>query len=584
MSEPRIEADNSSLLAATAELCRLFAQDDSEKANLAAVELLKNFLKAEAAALFYMNGRKEYRFCMAGAEFPIGLSEARWKESIGPARESHGVSRFGPWSLPGFGGPLPYWVSVELYASEGNVGFVLLGRSSGPWEAGDGHALAAIAATISPIVGVRIERERSDYVRRQAEIQLADNERRLRAFFEDSRDMIYTADAADIVTSINAAGLGLTGRSAKDEILGRPFASLALNAGDREFFLSRIRDEGYVVDYEIVLVRQDGTAIFCLETAHTLRGLSGEIIELQGIVKDISDRIRNEGELWKANLELAEANLKLQQTQVLLVQQEKMASIGQLAAGIAHEINNPVGFLKSNQATLERYTSRIREAWNEARKAAGPAMAGIEKRLDLEYVFSEFDDIFAESAEGFSRIMRIVGNLKNFSRTDQNADFELYDLNGGIESTLVVARNEIKYIADVQKDFGDLPRIMAKGGEINQVILNLLVNAAQAIESQKRAEKGRIDIRTAVQGDKVAVRISDDGPGIPEAIRTRIFDPFFTTKEPGKGTGLGLSISYDIVVTKHGGRLSVEPAPDGGTAFLVELPIAGPPSLQVSTV
>ncbi len=173
--------------------------------------------------------------------------------------------------------------------------------------------------------------------------------------------------------------------------------------------------------------------------------------------------------------------------------------------------------------------------------------------------------------------MRIVGNLKNFSRTDQGAEFELYDVNEGIASTLVVARNEIKYVAETRETLGDLPRIMARGGEINQVILNILVNAAQAIESQKRTEKGLIEIETRLEGEWVRIVIRDDGPGIPDGNLTRVFDPFFTTKEPGKGTGLGLSISYDIVVTKHGGRLSAESEPGKGSSFIIELPIEGPP-------
>jgi two-component system NtrC family sensor kinase len=564
-------------LEATAELCRLFAHDASEKANIAAVEVLKRYFGAESAALFYVNGRREYRFCLAGTGFPIGLREDRWRECVGPVMGDRSVARFGPWALPGFGAPLPYWILTKLYSSESDVGYVLLGRSSLPWDDEEERSLASISSTIAPIVGVRIEREREEFVRHQAEVLLANNEKRLRAFFEDSRDMIYTANAEDVLTTINAAGLALTGRAEKHEVLGHPFGALALNAADRDYFLRRIKEEGYVEDYEIVLVKKDGSTVFCLETAHTLKGPKGEILEVQGIVKDISERIRNEGELWKANLELAETNIKLQATQVLMVQQEKLASIGQLAAGIAHEINNPVGFLKSNHVIIEKYTAKIREAWAAAKEAAGPAVEEIEARMDLGFVFSEFDTIFAESAEGFSRIMRIVGNLKNFSRIDQGSEFELYDVNGGIESTLVVARNEIKYVADTKMGFGELPQIRAKGGEINQVILNILVNGAQAIEAQKRPTKGLIEIETSLKGDRVLISIHDDGPGIPEAIRTRIFDPFFTTKEPGKGTGLGLSISYDIIVAKHAGKLSVESGPGEGTTFLIELPVAGPP-------
>jgi len=565
------------LLEAVAELCRLFAQDDSEKANLAAVEVLKSHFGAESAAAFYINGRREYRFCLTGVEFPIGLSEDRWNESVAPFREESGVSRFGPWALPGFGDSLRYWISSELYSAGSRVGYILVGRSSAPWDESDVTALSSIAATIEPIVTVRIERARAEFVRVQAETLLAESERRLRAFVEDSRDMIYTANSDDVVTSINAAGLALTGRSEKHEIVGHPFSGLALNASDREFFLRRIREEGYIEDYEIVLQRGDGSPVFCLESAHSLLGPDGALLELQGIVKDISERIKSEGELWRANLELAETNLKLQHTQALMVQHEKLASIGQLAAGIAHEINNPVGFLKSNHAILEKYASTLRQSWEEARAVAGPAIGEIGTRMELPYIFAQFDAIFAESAEGFSRIARIVGNLKNFSRADQGTECELYDVNEGIESSLVIARNEIKYVAETRESFGDLPRIMARGGELNQVVLNILVNAAQAIEAQKRTDKGLIEIETRRIGEWVRIVIRDDGPGIPESNLTRVFDPFFTTKEPGKGTGLGLSISYDIVVTKHGGRLSAESEPGKGSSFIIELPIAGPP-------
>jgi len=389
--------------------------------------------------------------------------------------------------------------------------------------------------------------------------------------------MIYPADSDDIVTGINAAGLSLLKRSGKAEIIGKPFSSLALDPKDRELLLRTIRKVGYAADYEIVLKRGDGSSVFCLETAYAIRDPSGNIVELQGIVKDISERISSESALWKTNLELADANLKIQRTQTLMIQQEKLASIGQLAAGIAHEINNPLGFLKSNHEMVEKYIHTIREAWEEAKASPRPNLAEIENRFDLQYLFSEFDLILHESDDGFARIMHIVANLKSFSRIEQTADFGLYDVNAGIENTLTVARNEIKYVAEVKEDLGKLPQIRARGSEINQVVLNLLVNAAQAIEAQKRSEKGLIEIRTAEAGDHVLIEICDDGPGIPEELRMRIFDPFFTTKEPGKGTGLGLSISYDIVVSKHGGRLRVDSPTGGGSRFTIELPIAGPP-------
>jgi PAS domain S-box-containing protein len=562
---------------ATSELFRAFASDESETANVEAVGILAGFFAADAAALFYISGSKEHRFCLAGAEFPIALTAERWKECIGWVEGGDGeCRRFGPWEIPGFGPEREAWIGVELYQTSGVVGYIILGRSGRAWSDEETHALAAIARTVAPIVRVRIERERAEFVRNQIEANLAASDRRLRSFFEDSRDMIYSANAADIVTNVNAAGLGLL-RKERHQVVGHPFSSLAMNRQDREPLLRRIREDGFASDYEIILARSDGEMLFCLETSHGIRGPDGEIVEIQGIIKDISERIKDEREMWKTNLELAEANMKLQQTQSIMVQQEKLASIGQLAAGVAHEINNPLGFLKSNHATLEKYARTLVAAWRELREAAPQAAAEVEGRHGLAGIFEDLEPMFAESEDGFARIVSIVGNLKNFSRAERSQDTAPYDVNAGIESTLVVAWNEIKYVADVEKDFGALPQIQACGGEINQVVLNILVNAAQAIKSQGRSKKGRISIATRQRGDRVAITISDDGPGIPKAILSKVFDPFFTTKEPGSGTGLGLSISYDIVVAKHGGSISVSSEPGEGTAFVVELPIAGPP-------
>jgi PAS domain S-box-containing protein len=565
----------------TADLYRIYALDESEKADSAAVDALARACGDGDAggcvvALFHVSGRGEHRLCRSESEFPVTVSASAWENSVNAIRDDSFVSRFGPWALPGAVGYMNHWISAGLRHSGAGLGHLVIGRSLAPWTDDEELFLVSIAHTIEPIIGARVERERKDSTRGQAGLAPSRSEERFRAFFEDSRDMVYTTDAEDIITTVNAAGLILTGRSTKSELLGHPFADQVHNPVDRAFFLQRIRDAGYVVDYEIMLVRKNGSAVFGLESAHALRGPQGEIVEVQGIIKDISERIRYEGELWKVNLDLAETNFKLRQSQVLIVEREKLASIGQIAAGVAHEINNPVGFLKSNHLMLAKYTSKIQEAWEAARILVGPVIEEIEAKMDLGFIFSEFDTIFAESDEGFSRIMRIVGNLKSFSRIDRSEELEIYDVNGGIESTLIVAQNEIKYVADTKIDLGDLPRIKARGGEINQVVLNLLVNSAQAIESQKRKEKGLIGIETRLQGDMVRIVIRDDGPGVPESLRKRIFDPFFTTKEAGKGTGLGLSISYDIIVTKHSGKLTVESGIGKGTAFVIELPVAGP--------
>ena len=334
------------MLATTVELYRLFALDESEKVHVAVADVLASGFGAEAAVFLFRDGRREFRLCLNGKDSPIHALKAHWEEIAVRSPKVQGVSKFGPWGIPGMINPLDHWMSVQLNSKKRNIGYLLIGRFKVPWENDDTLALESIAHSIEPIIDARIEREREAFIRSHVDFIPSKSERRFQAFFEDTRDMVYTANSEDIMTTVNQAGLTLTGRTEKHELLGHPFSSLALNSADREFFLHRIFLEGNVADYEIVLVKKDGNTAFCLETAHALRGQSGEIVEVQGIIKDISERIRHEGELWKTNLELAEANLKLKQAQVSMVSREKMASIGQLSAGIAHEINNPVGFLK----------------------------------------------------------------------------------------------------------------------------------------------------------------------------------------------------------------------------------------------
>jgi signal transduction histidine kinase len=195
------------------------------------------------------------------------------------------------------------------------------------------------------------------------------------------------------------------------------------------------------------------------------------------------------------------------------------------------------------------------------------------ERNDIDYILQDFDAIMAESEDGFRRITDIVQNLKSFSRIESSERFEAFDINKGIETTLSVARNEVKYIAEVKLELAALPLVECVGGEVNQVLLNLVMNAAQAIKGQGRTEKGTIEVRTGVRDDWVWIEIKDDGPGIPKSLQLRIFDAFYTTKPVGQGTGLGLSISSDIVVHRHGGRLTVESEPGKGACFRVELPV-----------
>jgi len=266
---------------------------------------------------------------------------------------------------------------------------------------------------------------------------------------------------------------------------------------------------------------------------------------------------------------------KLEEAHNQLLQSEKLASIGQLAAGVAHEINNPIGFVNSNLGTLAEYVDSllaVLAAYEiECPRCVSPE---VQQRIDavraaaeIDYLRKDIGLLLAESREGLARVKRIVQDLKDFSRVDAG-DWEWADLHRGLDSTLNVVNNEIKYKADLVKEYGRLPQVECLASQLNQVFMNLVVNAAHAI-----AERGTITIRTGTLDDAwVWIEIADTGSGISPENMKRIFDPFFTTKSVGQGTGLGLSLSYGIV-RKHGGRLEVASEPGVGTTFKVILPV-----------
>jgi two-component system NtrC family sensor kinase len=264
---------------------------------------------------------------------------------------------------------------------------------------------------------------------------------------------------------------------------------------------------------------------------------------------------------------------KLEQAQGQLLQSEKMASIGQLAAGVAHEINNPIGFVNSNLGTLKNYVERLLALVNayEACEAEHPIhsepLIAAKQVAELDFLRQDIVALLAESSDGLERVKKIVQDLKDFSRVDSSQKWEWTDLHKGLDSTLNVVNNEIKYKADVVKEYGNLPAIECLSGQINQVFMNLLVNAAHAIH-----ERGTITLRTGTADDGVWVEVADTGCGIAPENLQRIFEPFFTTKAVGKGTGLGLSLSYGIV-RKHGGSIDVRSEPGAGTIFRVTLPV-----------
>lgn len=278
---------------------------------------------------------------------------------------------------------------------------------------------------------------------------------------------------------------------------------------------------------------------------------------------------------------------KVMESQFL--QAQKLEAIGQLAAGIAHEINTPVQYIESNTTYLQDSFSSILDFLSDSLQLAEQAQQGAvqpellqkiqssRQELDLDFLREDIPDSLQESLEGLKKVTRIVRSMKDFSHPGENEKAQV-DLNKALEDTLTISRNEWKYWAEVETELDpELPLVPCLKDEINQVFLNIIINAAQALSEQQekggRQGKGKIYIGTRKNGQMAEIKIMDNGPGIPENIRSRIFDPFFTTKAVGKGSGQGLYISYDIVVEKHKGRLFCESDADSGTTFIIHLPL-----------
>lgn len=327
--------------------------------------------------------------------------------------------------------------------------------------------------------------------------------------------------------------------------------------------------------YEYRFRARDGRYLWMHDTLHLIRDAEGNPLEVIGSLTDITDRRMMEEALKKTGDEQKLLIEKLQQTQAQLLQSEKMASIGQLAAGVAHEINNPVGFVNSNMNSLRSYVEtlfKVIEGYDELLSRPGNSQeiinnaAQLKKQADLEFLQEDLADLVKESMEGLKRVKDIVQSLKDFSHVGET-DWQMADLHVGLDSTLTIANNEFKYKATILKEYGTLPLVKCLASQLNQVFMNLIVNASHAIN-----ESGVITIRTGTSDDWVWVEISDSGVGIPKEHLSRIFEPFFTTKPIGQGTGLGLSLSYNIV-KKHGGRIEVKSEVGNGTSFIVHLPV-----------
>ncbi|MBU1777567.1 MAG: PAS domain S-box protein [Gammaproteobacteria bacterium] len=422
---------------------------------------------------------------------------------------------------------------------------------------------------------------------KRMEASLRESEEKFRSIGASAKDAIIMLDENGRISFWNAAAETIFGYSSK-EVYGKDLHGLLAPVRFHQAFLegfAKFRDtgQGEAVGktLELAAIRKGGVE-FPMEISLSAVSSKGKWLAI-GIIRDISERKSAEAkskaileELGQSNHALKELNGKLEQTQNQLLQSEKMASIGLLAAGVAHEINNPIGYIQSNLGTLGNYIESflaVLDAYEKVelsapdRKELFAEVQDLKKGGELAYLKQDVIALLTESQSGIDRVKTIVQNLKDFSHSDTTEKWMIEDIHKGLDSTLNVIWNELKYNCEVVKEYGVLPPVECLISQLNQVFMNLLINAAQAIET-----KGTITIRTRTKDGQVWIEIADTGKGIPPENLSRIFDPFFTTKPVGKGTGLGLSVSFSII-QKHHGKLEVESTPGKGTLFKVILPV-----------
>ncbi len=326
------------------------------------------------------------------------------------------------------------------------------------------------------------------------------------------------------------------------------------------------------------LLKSDGTLVPVMYSFTALQDDFSNLVVFSFL--DISERIASENDLRESHDKLLQANIQLKEHKDRIVQSEKLASIGQLAAGVAHEINNPVGYVTSNLGTINEYIdvmkavieqyselAKLNDDETEKRKIIEEHITEIWDDEDLEFIMDDTNKVMSESMEGVHRVAEIVQNLKSFAREDSDARGP-HSINDGIDAMIKMVWNELKYSCEVVREYGQVPVVQCHKGQINQVIMNMLVNASHAMPEKG----GIITISTRVTDSKLEICIADNGTGIPEEILSKIFDPFFTTKDIGKGTGLGLSISHGII-SDHDGSIEVESEIGKGTTFRIYLPL-----------
>ncbi len=409
-------------------------------------------------------------------------------------------------------------------------------------------------------------------------------EERYRSIFDNAIDGMFQSTPEGQFITANASLARMYGYVSVEELctsISDISQQLYVRPDRRTDFMRTVLRNGEVSDFEAQIYCKNGTILWISETVRSVKDAQNNLMFYEGTVKDITDRKRNSEILRVRSSELEETLTQLRHSQAKLLQQEKMSSLGQLVAGMAHEINNPVSFISGNLVYAEQYFEDLVQAFHDAGLVPGD---------DLEFVLKDLPILLQSIRTGADRIRLIVQALKNFSRLDEAEEKEV-DIHEGIESTLLLLSHRLDTTANrpkvkVIKDLGSLPKVHCYPGLLNQALMNLMGNAIDALDaSTTNGKQPKLELRTKlVDANQIMIWISDNGSGMPTEVQDRIFDPFFTTKGVGEGTGMGLAISYQIIVEKHGGQLECISVLGKGTEFVIILPVSLEKSFETGSL
>ncbi|MDZ8190045.1 MAG: PAS domain S-box protein [Nostoc sp. ChiSLP02] len=424
---------------------------------------------------------------------------------------------------------------------------------------------------------------------KQIQAALTASEAKFRNLVENANDSIYAMTLDGIFHYLSPNFTDMLGYDIS-EFIGQSFAPI-IHPEDVPAsiaFLNTIVQTGQKqAGLEVRVKRKDGTYAWIISNTSPMIDSNGQIVGFQGITRDITERKQAEAQLKQQAIELEEALKELQTTQSQLIQSEKMSSLGQLVAGVAHEINNPANFIYGNLIHADNYTNELINLLHLYQTHYPNPIPEVQQQIqaiDLEFLIDDLPKLLSSMQVGTERIRKIVASLRTFSRLDE-AELKAADIHESIDSTLMILEHRLKTKAnntqiEIIKDYGKLPLVECYAGQLNQVFMNILTNAIDALEDsliEGKLTHNNPQIRICTQqlnAKQLVIRIVDNGPGIPEEVRQKLFDPFFTTKPVGKGTGLGLSISYQIITERHSGSLQCISSPNQGAEFMIQIPIA----------